>query len=65
MDCDESFDISFEEDMECMDMIPDTGSDRSAVQHQCSKIGKYIRRIHKWAYLMCLKRKIVKFAVKK
>ena len=36
-DCDESFDISFEEDMECMDMIPDTGSDRSAVQHQCSE----------------------------
>ena len=41
-DCDESFDISFEEDLECMDMIPDTGSDRSAVPHQCSKIGKYI-----------------------
>ena len=38
----ETFTISFEEDMEMMDMIPDTGSDRSAVQHQCSKIGKYI-----------------------
>lgn len=38
----ETFTVSFEEEMEMMDMLPDTVSNCSTVQHQCSKNGKYI-----------------------
>lgn len=37
----ETFTISFEEDMEMMDLRSDTGGD-SPVRHQCCKDGKYL-----------------------